>query len=47
MNIRYDETVHAMANDQTPLCGEATIPACAPEVTSDAVTCMWCESLVA
>jgi hypothetical protein len=44
-NLRYDEVVHAM-EDRLPLCGEAMIPACAPEVTSEPATCMWCLSLI-
>ena len=47
MNLRLDETVHAVFEDETmPACGRADIPACAPELTSDAVNCWECESLI-
>lgn len=45
MNLRYDDTVHAMHNGE-PTCGQAMIPACAPEETTDPITCMWCLSIV-
>lgn len=43
-NRRYDDVVHAMRNGQ-PVCDDATIPACAPEDTTDPVDCSWCISL--
>jgi hypothetical protein len=45
MNVRYDDVVHA-AEGMTPVCGNAMMPACAPEPTSDPVTCWECESIV-
>lgn len=46
-NVRYDDTIHATKRgSREPLCDEATIPACTPEMTVDAVTCIWCESLL-
>lgn len=45
-NLRYDDVVHAMhRNRREPLCDLALIPACAPEVTTDPVDCMWCNAL--
>lgn len=53
MNVRFDDVVHA-ASDQldaggmplVPLCGNAMMPACAPELTCDPVDCWECESLI-
>jgi hypothetical protein len=45
-NVRYDDVVHAMANSGLPVCDDATMPACAPEITTDSVTCSWCQSLI-
>lgn len=45
-NLRYDATVHAQDEDGWPICGDSMIPACAPEVTLDAVTCIWCDSII-
>lgn len=47
MNKRYDDRVHAVEQGETmPVCGEATIPACEPEWTTDPVDCIWCESII-
>jgi hypothetical protein len=45
-NVRYDDVVHSTDGESLPLCGDSMMPACAPEFTADAVTCIWCESLV-
>lgn len=45
-NLRYDDVVHATDDGREPVCDDAMIPACAPELTTDPVTCMWCESLI-
>lgn len=45
-NVDYDGTVHAVGDEGLPLCGNAMVPACLPEKTSDPVSCWECESLV-
>jgi hypothetical protein len=44
-NLRYDDVVHELSDDNEPLCDQAMISACAPEVTNDPVNCIWCESI--
>lgn len=49
-NIRYDDVVHAVNVESAiypgvPLCGDAMMPACAPERTDDAVNCWECKSI--
>jgi len=53
LNIRYDDTVHARDamvpetdTPDAPLCGDSMIPACAPELTTDPVDCIWCKSIL-
>lgn len=45
-NKRYDDAVHATGAEGFPLCGNALIPACEPELTDDDVTCWECESII-
>ncbi len=51
MNIRHDAVVHAATGNPyggefpVPVCGDATMPACLPEVTSDPVDCWTCKSI--
>lgn len=47
MNIRYDDTVHALVEGGfDTLCGNAMVPVCMPEDTDDAVNCWECVSIL-